>query len=45
MKREKLKSRNPFTMALILRHGGGVKAHKNKKGYTRKIKHKGKNCE
>ena len=41
--RNKLKIRNPYTMALTLRHGGGVKRHKDKTKYTRKLKHKGKN--
>jgi hypothetical protein len=33
--------RNPYAVALVLRHGGGVKTHRDKKKYTRKIKHKG----
>ena len=36
----KIKIRNPFAVALQKRFGGGVKPHKNKKKYTRKIKHK-----
>jgi|TARA_B100001248_G_scaffold262217_1_gene256793 hypothetical protein len=39
-KRQKLKIRNPIAVALQKRHGGGVKPHKNKKKYTRKLKHK-----
>ena len=41
MKHKEIKSRNPYTMALILRHGGGVKPHKDKTKYSRKTKHKG----
>jgi len=40
-----LKNRNPFATAMMLRHGGGVKRHKDKTKYTRKTKHKGKNNE
>lgn len=38
-----MKIRNPYATALQMRHGGGVKPHKNKKKYTRKKKHKEKN--
>ena len=38
----KIKMRNPYATALQKRHGGGVKAHKDKSKYTRKVKHKGK---
>tara|TARA_B100000941_G_scaffold277428_1_gene240918 strand:+ start:640 stop:774 length:135 start_codon:yes stop_codon:yes gene_type:complete len=44
MKNKKLKSRNPYATALMLRHGGGVKVHKDKKRYCRKQKHKVKLC-
>ena len=40
-KASKIKMRNPYATALQKRHGGGVKAHKDKSKYTRKIKHKG----
>ena len=40
-KLETLKSRNPYATALTLRHGAGVKVHKDKSKYTRKKKHKG----
>jgi hypothetical protein len=41
-KANKIKMRNPYAAALQKRHGGGVKAHKDKSKYTRKVKHKGK---
>ena len=34
------KKRNPYAVALQLRHGGGVKVHKDKARYNRKVKHK-----
>lgn len=37
---EKMKARNPYATALQKRHGGGVKVHKDKTKYTRKVKHK-----
>ena len=37
---EKLKPRNPYQTALVQRHGGGVKVHRDKTHYTRKIKHR-----
>tara|TARA_B100001287_G_C22304088_1_gene354154 strand:- start:80 stop:319 length:240 start_codon:yes stop_codon:yes gene_type:complete len=39
---KKDKIRNPYATALQKRHGGGVKAHKDKSKYTRKVKHKGR---
>ena len=39
---KKAKIRNPYATALQKRHGGGVKAHKDKSKYTRKVKHKGR---
>ncbi len=41
MKNE-MKTRNPYATALQKRHGGGVKVHKDKKKYSRKVKHKGR---
>jgi len=38
----KIKIRNPYATALVLRHGGGVKVHRDKKKYNRKLKHKKK---
>ena len=38
----KLKIRNPYAVALQKRHGGGVRPHQDKKRYTRKKKHKGR---
>lgn len=38
--KDKLKIRNPYTVALQKRHGGGVRPHKDKTKYTRKLKHK-----
>ena len=39
--KDEIKFRNPFATALQKRHGGGVKVHKDKKRYSRKVKHKG----
>ena len=44
-KANKIKMRNPYATALQKRHGGGVKAHKDKSKYTRKVKHKGKEAK
>ena len=41
----KIKIRNPYATALQKRHGGGVKVHKVKSKYTRKVKHKGREVE
>ena len=38
--KDKLKIRNPYAVALQKRHGGGVRTHKDKAKYTRKLKHK-----
>jgi len=38
--RKYISARNPFASALQKRHGGGVKVHRDKAKYTRKIKHK-----
>jgi len=41
-KKEKIKPPRNFThVALIKRHGGGVKIHSVKKKYSRKVKHRG----
>ena len=38
--RKMIAHRNPYATALQKRHGGGVKAHRDKTRYTRKVKHK-----
>jgi len=43
--RKKIPVRNPYATSLQKRHGGGVKVHRDKKRYTRKVKHRGKNDE
>ena len=38
--KKKIAIRNPYATALQKRHGGGVKVHRDKARYTRKVKHK-----
>ena len=42
---KKRKIRNPYATALQKRHGRGVKVHRDKKKYSRKIKHKSSNFD